>query len=194
MNFVTGLPISTNWKKDSYDSILVIVDRLTKMIHYKPVKIIIDVPGFSKVIINMVIQNHCFLDSIVTNRSSLFILKFWLSLYYFLGIKQWLSTAFYPQTNSQTKRQNTTIKTHLRAFLNFEQNNWARFLPMAEFAYNNTKNASTGYIPFELNCSYHLCISFKEDTDSRFWSKIVNKLLAELQKLMTVCRKNLYHA
>ena len=51
MDFVTGLPISINWKGDSYDSILVIVDRLTKMVYYKPVKITIDAPDLAKVII-----------------------------------------------------------------------------------------------------------------------------------------------
>ena len=65
---------------------------------------------------------------------------------------------------------------------------------MAEFAYNNAKNSSTGQTPFELNCGYHLCVSFKEDTDPCSQSKSANKLLAELQDLMTVCRENLYHA
>ena len=55
MDFMTGLPISTNWKDDSYDSILVIVDRLTKMVYYKVVKITIDKPGFPKVIIDMIV-------------------------------------------------------------------------------------------------------------------------------------------
>ena len=44
------------------------------------------------------------------------------------------------------------MEAYLQAFVNFEQNNWARLLTMAEFAYNNAKNASTGYTPFELNC------------------------------------------
>lgn len=51
MNFGTGLSISTNWKGDSYDSILVIVDRLTKMVHNERVKITIDAPGLAEVIL-----------------------------------------------------------------------------------------------------------------------------------------------
>ena len=65
---------------------------------------------------------------------------------------------------------------------------------MAEFAYNNAKNASTGYTPFKLNCGYHLRIFFEEDTDPYFQSKTADKLSAELWELMTVCRENLYHA
>ena len=76
MDFVMGLPILTDWKRDNYDSILVIVNRLTKMVHYKPVKIIIDAPGLAKVIINIVIRHHGLPDSIVTNRESLLTSKF----------------------------------------------------------------------------------------------------------------------
>ena len=65
---------------------------------------------------------------------------------------------------------------------------------MAKFAYNNAKNASTGHTPFELNCGYHPRISFEEDTNHGSRSKTANELLAELQKLMTVCLENLHHA
>ena len=95
IDFVTGLPISTNWKRDSYNSILVIVDWLIKMLHYNPVKITIDGPGLAKVIIDVLVWYHGLLDSIVTNRGLLFTLKFWSSLCYFFGIKRRLSTAFH---------------------------------------------------------------------------------------------------
>ena len=55
MNFVTGLPLSADWKDDSYDSILVIVNRLAKMVHYKLVKVIIDTLRLVEVIINVVV-------------------------------------------------------------------------------------------------------------------------------------------
>ena len=94
MDFVTGLPILTDWKRDSYDSILVIVDRLTKMVYYKPVKITINALGLAKVIINVVVRHHGFPELIITNQESFFTSKFWLLLCYFLGIKRRLSTAF----------------------------------------------------------------------------------------------------
>ena len=87
IDFVTGLPISINWKRDSYNSILVIVNWLTKMVYDKPVKITIDIPGFAKVIVDVVVHHHGFSDLIVTNQNSLFTLKFWSSLCYFLRIK-----------------------------------------------------------------------------------------------------------
>ena len=65
---------------------------------------------------------------------------------------------------------------------------------MAKFVYNNAKNASTGYMFFEMNFGYHPRIFFKEDTHPHPKSKLTDKLLAELQKLMAVCRKNIYCA
>ncbi len=65
---------------------------------------------------------------------------------------------------------------------------------MVEFAYNNTKNASTGHNPFELNCGYHPRVSFKEDIDSRLRSRSANELPEELRELMEVCCQNLLHA
>ena len=194
MDFVTGLPLSADWKGNSYDSILVIVDRLTKMVHYEPVKVTIDAPGLAELIINVVVWHHGLLDSIISDRGAIFTSKFWSSLCYFLGIKRRLSTAFHPQTDGQTERQNSTMETYLRAFVNFEQNDWARLLPMAEFAYNNAKNASTGHTPFEFNCGYHSRMSYKEDVGPRFQSKLADKLLAELRELIIVCQENLHHA
>ena len=167
MDFVTELPISTDWKDDSYNSILVIVDRLTKMVYYEPVQVMIDTPGLAEVILDVVVRHHGLPDLIVSDRSSVFTSKFWSSLCYFLDIKRQLSTAFYPQTDGQTERQNSMMEAYFQAFVNFEQNDWARLLPMAEFAYNNAKNASTGYTPFELNCGYHPCVSYEKDIDLR---------------------------
>ena len=194
MDFVTGLPISTDWKGDSYDSILVIVDRLTKMIHYKLVKITIDAPGLAEVIIDVVVHHHGLPDSIVTDIGYLFTSKFWSLLCYFLGIKRRLLTAFHLQTDSRTKRQNSTIEAYLRAFVNFKQNDWARLLPIAKFAYNNTKNPSTNHTLFKLNFGYHLWVLYEEDIDSYSKSKSADKLTAELQELMTIYQENLHHA
>ncbi len=67
MDFVTGLPISANWKGDNYDLILVIVNRFTKMVYYVPVKITIDASGLAEVIINVVVRHHEVMESIVTD-------------------------------------------------------------------------------------------------------------------------------
>ena len=86
------------------------------------------------------------------------------------------------------------MEAYLQAFVNFEQNDWARLLPMAEFAYNNAKNASTGHTPFELNCGYHPWMLYKKDVDPRSQSRLADEQLMELRELMIVCRENLLHA
>ena len=120
--------------------------------------------------------------------------KFWSLPCYFLGIKRRLSTAFHPQIDGQTKRQNSTMEAYLRTFVNWEQNDWVRLLPMAEFAYNNAKNASTGHIPFKLKCNFHPQVSFKNDIDFRSRSRSANKLANELRELMNIYQQNLLHA
>ena len=81
------------------------------------------------------------------------------------------------------------MEAYLSAFVNFEHNNWAKLLPMAEFAYNNAKNASINHMLFKLNCDYYSCVSFKKNINFCFRSKSANKFLAELQNLMIVCQK-----
>lgn len=67
IDIVTGLFISTNWKIEAYDLILVIVNRLTKIIYHKSIKVLIDAPGLVKVIINTVIKYHGLPDFIIND-------------------------------------------------------------------------------------------------------------------------------
>ena len=95
MDFVTRLPLFSDWKSDSYDFIFVIVNQLTKMVYYKLVKVTISIPGLAEVIINVVIQYHGLPDSIISDWGAVFTSKFWSSLCHFLGIKRRLSIAFH---------------------------------------------------------------------------------------------------
>ncbi len=65
---------------------------------------------------------------------------------------------------------------------------------MAEFVYNNTKNASTGHTSFELNYGFHPQTSYKEDVNPRSQSKLADDLVTELKELMAFCRENLQYA
>ena len=62
-----GLPVLTDSKGKSYDSILIIIDRLIKMIYYKLIKITIDTPGLAEIINDIVVQHHDLPNSIITN-------------------------------------------------------------------------------------------------------------------------------
>ena len=86
------------------------------------------------------------------------------------------------------------MEAHLWAFVNFKQNDWAWLLLMAEFAYNNIKNTSTGYTHFNFNCRYHPRISYEENLDPRSKSRTAEELSSKLRELIIICKQNLYHA
>ena len=71
-----GLPPSTNYKDDGYDSILVIIDWLIKIVHYELVKMIINASDLAKIILHIVVQLHNLHNSIVGDRSSVFTSEF----------------------------------------------------------------------------------------------------------------------
>ena len=173
--------------------ILVIVNQLTKIIHYEPVKLIIDISSLAKMIIDIVVYYHGVSKSIITNQGLLFISKFCTLLCYFLGIKKKLSTAFHSQTDGQTKRQNSIIEAYFRVFVNWEYNTSARLLPKAEFTYNNTKNSNTSHTPFEFNYGYHLRLLFEKNINSHLRSFFADKPAEELKKLMEFYCQNLLH-
>ena len=147
MDFITGLPPSKD-NGQVYDLILVIIDRFTKIARYLPVRKTIDAPELASTLIRTWVKDFGLPDSIVSDRGSVFTAKFWSSLCYHLKIKRKLSTAFHPQTDGQTERQNQTLEQYLRMYVNYQQDNWVELLPMAEFAYNNSHHSSLGASPF----------------------------------------------
>ena len=122
MDFMTRLPVLTDWKSKSYNLIFVILDRLTKIVYYKLVKVMINAPDFTEEIIDIMVWYHSLLDSIIIDQGSLFTLKFWFLLCYFLEIKKKLLTTFHSQIDGQTKRQNSIIEVYIKAFVKWEQN------------------------------------------------------------------------
>ena len=90
------------------------------MVLYEPVKVTINAPGLAEVILDMLVWYHGLPDSIVSDKDSFFTSKFGSLLCYFLDIKRRLSIAFHPQTDGQTKRQNSMMEAYLQVFVNFE--------------------------------------------------------------------------
>ena len=118
MDFITDLPPSTNTTTDVvYDSLLVIVDRYTKVAKYILCYKTTIVEELVELFIKQWIKDHGILASIITDCRSLFTSKFWLAMCYHLRIRRNLSTAFYLQTDRQTERQNQTLETWLRAYI-----------------------------------------------------------------------------
>jgi len=106
--------------------------------------------------LQQIIRPHGLPSGIVSDRGSLFTSDCWIRISKALRISCNLSTAFHPQTDGQTERANTTLEQYLRAYCNYQQDDWEKLLPIAEFCYNNTQTGTTRITPFLANYGYHL--------------------------------------
>ena len=137
MDFIMGLPRT----RSGYDSIWVVVDRLTKVAHFIPVKTTYTSAKLAKIYMTRIICLHGVPRSIVSDRGIQFTSKFWNQLHETLGTRLEFSTAFHPQTDRQTERVNQILEDMLRAYALDYGSSWDDNLPYAEFSYNNSYQA-----------------------------------------------------
>jgi len=101
--------------------------------------------------------------SVVTDRDSRITSDFWKEICEIQMIKRRLSTAYHPQTDGQSEVLNRVIEDYLRAYSSEDQTVWARLLPLAQFAYNNSRNYTTGMSPnrllFGFDCNIRMDIA-----------------------------------
>lgn len=163
MDFITDLPQSQNWtKKEFYDTILVVVDRLTKFAYFLPFLKTATAEQLAQLLVERVFSNHGTPEEIISDRDKLFLSNFWKTTMLLLQIKNKMSTSFHPQTDGQTERTNQTLEQYLRSFLNYQQNNWALLLPVAQFTYNTSTSASTHNTPYQANFGIIPTLRFEE--------------------------------
>src|ERR1700684_4429529 len=118
-DFITDLPLS-----NGMDSILVFVDRMTKMSHFLLCLKSTSAPDFARLFVSHVVKLHGLPNSIVSDRGSIFTSHFWTTVASILKIDPRKSTAFHPQTDGQTERMNQTLEAYLRIFVNHKQDDW----------------------------------------------------------------------
>jgi hypothetical protein len=145
MDFVVGLPRSPCGK----DAIWVVIDRLTKMAHFIPMKQTNSATYLVPLYIKEVVRLHGVSKSIVSDRDSKFVSKFWQSLHNPMGTKLDLSVAFHPQIDGQSEHTIQTLEDMLCACVLSRKGNWEDHLVVAEFAYNNSYHASIKMTPYE---------------------------------------------
>ncbi len=150
MDFIVDLPPSK-----TFDSIFVVVDRLTKIAHFIPCHKTVTGEETARLFIDNVYRLHGLPNDIISDRGTQFTSKFWQSLFKILGVDIKLSSAYHPQTDGQTERVNQVLEQYLRCTINYHQDNWVDLLPLAEFAYNNTLQGSTQQTPFFANYGHH---------------------------------------
>lgn len=160
-DFIVKLP-----KSAGFDTIMVVVDKNTKLAHFIPTNETIDSKETATLYLQHVWKHHGTPDEIISDRGSVFVSKFMRRLYDLLRIRPTPSTAFHPQSDGQTERVNQTLEQILRIFTTRRQDDWSDFLPIAEFAYNNSLHSATGFSPFYATYGYHPNLSCISPTSS----------------------------
>jgi transposase InsO family protein len=134
MDFIVGLPRTQR----GFDSIGVIVDRLTKVAHFIPVRTTYSSAKLVELYLERISSLHGVLKKIVSNRGTQFTSYYWQKVQESLGTKLNFSTAYHPQSDGQTKRINQILEDMLRACALQYGTSWDNSLPYAEFSYNNS--------------------------------------------------------
>ena len=145
MDFVVGLPRT----RAGFNVIWVIVDRLTKSAHFLPVRTKFSLDRLAELYINEIVRLHGVPVTIVSDRDPRFTSRFWPKLQNALGATLHFSIAFHPQTDGQSERTIQTLEDMLRTCVLDFKGYWVKYLPLVEFAYNNSFQASISMAPYE---------------------------------------------
>ncbi|GJX87114.1 putative reverse transcriptase domain-containing protein [Tanacetum coccineum] len=145
MDFITKLPKTSS----GYNTIWVIVDRLTKTAQFLPMKETDTMERLTILYLKEVVSRHEMLVSIISDRDSRFTSRFWQPLQKALGTRSDMSIAYHPQINEQSKRTIQTFKDTLCGCVIDFSNGWDKHLPPVEFSYNNSYHTSIKAAPFE---------------------------------------------
>ncbi|KAF8751559.1 hypothetical protein RHS01_08346 [Rhizoctonia solani] len=144
-DFITGFP-----KSNGHDAILVVIDSFSKFGHFIPTSKKVTAKGLADLFITHVWKLHGLPVKTISDRGTTFTGKFLRALYQRLGVKPAFSLAYHPESDGQTERVNQFIEFYLRSYVAANHSDWAAWLPLAEYAYNNAKHGATGKSPFEL--------------------------------------------
>ncbi len=148
------LPLSTTGSS-TFDTILVIVDRFTKLAHFVPANTTDSSRSLAHHFMRKVFRLHGLPNHIISDRGPTFSSAWCKEFCSLLGPEIRLSTAFHPQIDGQTERTNQSVEHYLPCFVNYLQTDWSTLLDTAEFAYNNATHLSTSQTPFMGSYGYH---------------------------------------
>ena len=153
IDLIVKLPTS-----QGYDSILRITDQgCSKAVIMIPCHKATDAEGMAQLYGQNVFPHYRIPRSVISDRDTCFASTFTKELCRCIGIRQNISTAYHPQTNGQSERTNQWLEQYLRIFVNHRQDNWARWLPIAQYVHNAWPSSTTKLPPFELIMGYTPC-------------------------------------
>ncbi|CAI7755738.1 unnamed protein product [Closterium sp. NIES-53] len=146
LDFIIGLPSTSR----GHDSILVVIDKFSKMGHFIPTNATATAEATACLFFDHIITIHGIPATLISDRDPKFTSKFWKELMELLGTKLAMSSAYHPQTDGQTEQLNQVVEQLLRTACKDDVSHWDTQLPTLEFAYNNASHAATGKTPFFL--------------------------------------------
>ncbi|KAJ9527526.1 hypothetical protein QJQ45_025744 [Haematococcus lacustris] len=190
MDFVVKLPKS----EAGNDSILVVVDRLTKMVHLMAMTEKSGGIQVAKLFFDNVFKLHGMPRTIISDRDTRFQGEFFKGLMKIMQSKQCMSTAFHPQTDGQTERVNKVMEDMLRHYVGAEFNDWDQFLAPIEFAINNSFHTSIRTTPFRLNSGFDPRLPLTLDLEStaiesaRDFTKVIYSNLEKAKQAIHAAR------
>jgi len=191
-DYITDLPAS-----EGATMILVVVDRFTMMPHFIQISKK-ENPTVARAYLENVWKYYGFPEDVVSDRDRTFTGQFFTNLYHCLGIKKSMSTAYHPQSDGQTERINQVIESYLRSYCNYEQNDCASMLAIAEYAYNNSKHLATKISPFYPNYGFEPRTNWPMEIQFRnlalglyghYMTSIHSKLSRQLEQSMEAMQK-----
>ena len=138
----------------SYNYILVVVDRFSKEVVFVPCTKEETAYSTAELFRDHVWCQHGLPSTVVSDHGSVFASNFLGELYKLLGIKGKMFTVFHPQTDGQTEWLNREINQYLRTYVNDRQNEWAKWIKIAQFVWNNMISEVTTNSPFGITWSY----------------------------------------
>ena len=147
IDFMVELPRTTRGN----DTLMVFVDRLTKMVHLVPTTKDYSAEMCAEAFMEHVFRLHGVPAEFVTDRDKVWTSAYHKELCHCLDIRRSLTTAYHPESDGQVERYNRVIQEVLRHFVTPRATNWDKLLPTVEFALNIHRQESTGYSPFQLN-------------------------------------------
>ncbi|MCO5595463.1 hypothetical protein L7F22_049506 [Adiantum nelumboides] len=146
MDFIFDLPRT----QSGHDGIWTIIDRFSKQAHFIPVKKTVKPDHLARLFVAQIFRLHGMPETIVSDKDPRFTSLFWKAIWENIGTRLQFSSSFHPQTDGQSEIANSVILDLLKSYISDQKTQWERYLPLVEFAYNNTIHSSTGKAPFEI--------------------------------------------
>ena len=144
MDLITALPKS----RSGNDAIIVWVCKFSKLRHYVACRTAIGAPQLARLFMQTIVRQHGMPEHVISDRDPRFTAHFWRAFWAILGSTLDMGAAYHPESDGQTENANKTLEIMLRSVVDFTQDDWDEHLAAAELAFNNSKNATTGFTPF----------------------------------------------